>query len=93
MFSDFNFLDVKADKQHSLWLQKLVLLDFYRHLIYHLPWERVTMISFLVIFAASYVIVQVVTFSECRPLSLYWRVLPDPGKCSQAQVQLITLGR
>jgi hypothetical protein len=50
------------------------------------------MISFLVVFAASYVVVQVVTFTECRPLDLYWRVLPDPGKCSQAQVQLITLG-
>lgn len=50
------------------------------------------MISFLVIFAISYVVVQVVTFSECRPLNLYWRVLPDPGTCSQAQVQLITLG-
>lgn len=50
------------------------------------------MVSFLAIFAASYVVVQVVTFSECQPLYLYWRVLPDPGKCSQAQVQLITLG-
>ena len=69
-----------------------MLLDFYRHLIYHLPWEKITMITFLVVFACSYVVVQVVTFSECRPLELYWRVLPDPGKCSQAQVQLITLG-
>lgn len=50
------------------------------------------MISFLVIFAATYIVVQVVTFAECRPLELYWRVLPDPGNCSQAQVQLITLG-
>jgi hypothetical protein len=77
----------------SLWLQKLVLLSFIRHLIYHLRWERITIRSFLAVFAVSYVVVQVVTFSECRPLDLYWRVLPDPGSCSQAQVQLITLGR
>jgi hypothetical protein len=61
-------------------------------LIYHLPWEKITMLSYLFVFAASYVVVQVVTFTECRPLKLYWQVIPNPGKCSQAQVQLITLG-
>jgi hypothetical protein len=51
------------------------------------------MLSYLFVFAASYIVVQVVTFTECRPLHLYWQVNPDPGKCSQAQVQLITLGK
>lgn len=50
------------------------------------------MISYVVVFGISFIIVQVVTFTECRPLSLYWQVLPNPGNCSQAQVQLITLG-
>jgi hypothetical protein len=70
-----------------------VLLDFYRHLIHLLPWERITMMAFLAVFAVSYVVVQVVTFTECRPLHLYWQVVPNPGNCSQAQVQLITLGK
>ncbi|CAI7653691.1 unnamed protein product [Penicillium viridicatum] len=75
-----------------LWLQKSVLLDTYRRLLTHLPWEKVTMISYIGIFAATYVIVQIVTFTECDPFNHYWIVIPDPGKCSQAQLQLIVLG-
>ncbi|MCJ1369066.1 hypothetical protein MMC20_000274 [Loxospora ochrophaea] len=40
----------------------------------------------------SYVAVSVVTFSECRPFSGYWTVLPDPGVCCRAQLQLMTYG-
>ncbi|KAJ4861969.1 hypothetical protein T069G_02923 [Trichoderma breve] len=29
---------------------------------------------------------------ECKPFHLYWQVLPDPGSCAQAQMQLIVLG-
>ncbi|RFU80093.1 pth11-like integral membrane [Trichoderma arundinaceum] len=29
---------------------------------------------------------------ECNPFYLYWQVLPDPGPCAQAQLQLIVLG-
>ncbi|KAL1621643.1 hypothetical protein SLS56_009113 [Neofusicoccum ribis] len=75
-----------------LWLQKLVLLDITRQLIKGLHWEYMVLRCFLAIFAATYITVQVVTFSECDPFHLYWQVLPDPGSCSQAQVQLLTLG-
>ncbi|GFF28960.1 hypothetical protein IFM61606_10264, partial [Aspergillus udagawae] len=75
-----------------LWLQKLVLLDTYRRLHTHLRWEKVTMISYIGIFAATYVTVQIVTFTECDPFNHYWIVLPDPGTCCQAQLQLIVLG-
>lgn len=37
------------------------------------------MISYIGIFAATYVIVQIVTFTECDPFNHYWIVLPDPG--------------
>ena len=37
------------------------------------------MISYTSIFAATYVAVQVVTFTECDPFNHYWIVLPDPG--------------
>lgn len=63
----------------SLWLQKLVLLDTYRRLLTHLRWEKVTMILYIGIFAATYVTVQIVTFTECDPFNHYWIVLPDPG--------------
>ncbi|OQD93837.1 hypothetical protein PENVUL_c169G05256 [Penicillium vulpinum] len=75
-----------------LWLQKSVLLDTYRRLLTHLRWEKPTMISYIGIFAATYVAVQTVTFTECDPFNHYWIVLPDPGKCCQAQLQLIVLG-
>ncbi|KAF7585934.1 hypothetical protein BBP40_009854 [Aspergillus hancockii] len=75
-----------------LWLQKFILLDTYRHLLRNLSWERSTLGSYLVIFVATYVTVQIVTFTECNPFNHYWRVLPDPGTCSQAQLQLIVLG-
>ncbi|KAF4308230.1 putative pth11-type gpcr protein [Botryosphaeria dothidea] len=75
-----------------LWLQKLVLLDITRQLIKGLHWEYPVLRTFLVVFGGSYVAVQVVTFTECDPFHHYWQVIPDPGKCSQAQVQLLTLG-
>ncbi|CRG89145.1 hypothetical protein PISL3812_06181 [Talaromyces islandicus] len=75
-----------------LWLQKLVLLDTYRRLIHHLPWERVTLWAYSGVFAATYVTVQTVTFTECNPFNHYWMVVPDPGSCCRAQVQLVVLG-
>ncbi|KAL6870504.1 PTH11-type GPCR protein [Trichoderma novae-zelandiae] len=75
-----------------LWLQKLVLLDLYRRLIRDMPYEKWLIRTYLLIFFATYTIVQVFTFSECKPFHLYWQVLPDPGPCAQAQMQLIVLG-
>jgi hypothetical protein len=63
----------------SLWLQKLVLLDTYRRLIHHLPWEKTTLWAYGGVFAATYVTVQTVTFTECQPFDHYWMVVPDPG--------------
>lgn len=64
---------------YSLWLQKLVLLDTYRRLIAHLRWEKITITTYIAVFAATYVTVQIVTFTECDPFNHYWIVLPDPG--------------
>ncbi|KAE8330956.1 hypothetical protein BDV39DRAFT_190203 [Aspergillus sergii] len=62
-----------------LWLQKFILLDTYRHLLRNLSWERITLGTYVFIFAATYVTVQIVTFTECNPFDHYWIVLPDPG--------------
>lgn len=32
------------------------------------------------ILGATYIVIQVVTFTDCHPLRLYWQVMPDPGK-------------
>ncbi|KAK5995606.1 hypothetical protein PT974_04020 [Cladobotryum mycophilum] len=76
----------------NLWLQKLVLLDLYRRLMIDMPYEKVLIRGFLFVFFATYVVVQVLTFSECKPFHLYWQVLPNPGECAAAQLQLIVLG-
>ncbi|KLU80904.1 hypothetical protein MAPG_00001, partial [Magnaporthiopsis poae ATCC 64411] len=74
-----------------LWLQKLVLLDVYRRLIKNLWYERMCIWTYLAVFFATYVAVQVSTFSECNPIELYWQVMPDPGECARAQVQLFVV--
>lgn len=71
---------MSSNSFHSLWLQKLVLLDVYRRLLLNLQHEKIIMISFLIVFFITYVTIQVVTFSECKPFHLYWQVVPDPGK-------------
>ncbi|KAM0525442.1 hypothetical protein ACHAPE_000147 [Trichoderma viride] len=40
----------------------------------------------------TYATVQILTFVECKPFHLYWQVVPDPGPCAEAQIQLIALG-
>ncbi|KFG77846.1 hypothetical protein MANI_017459 [Metarhizium anisopliae] len=75
-----------------LWLQKFVLLDLYRRLILDLAYEKIIIRGYLVVFCVSYVAVEVVTFTECRPFRLYWQVVPDPGPCAKAPIQLLALG-
>ncbi|KAL8300428.1 hypothetical protein RB597_010161 [Gaeumannomyces tritici] len=78
-----------------LWLQKLVLLDFYRRLIKNLWYERMCTWTYLAVLLATYASVQATTLSECRPLRLYWQTaaaVPDgPGgssECARGPVQL-----
>ncbi|TLS30031.1 hypothetical protein PpBr36_03190 [Pyricularia pennisetigena] len=75
-----------------LWLQKLVLLDVYRRLYQNLRFEKIIVTSILVIFFGTYAACQITNFVECRPIELYWQVVPGPGSCVQAQVQLIVVG-
>ncbi|TLD31596.1 hypothetical protein PspLS_02541 [Pyricularia sp. CBS 133598] len=75
-----------------LWLQKLVLLDVYRRLYQNLRFEKIIVTSMLVIFFGTYAACQITTFVECNPIQLYWQVVPDPGSCVKAQVQLLVVG-
>ncbi|KAF2820544.1 hypothetical protein CC86DRAFT_304707 [Ophiobolus disseminans] len=76
-----------------LWLQKLVLLHFFLRNFH--PQERnrrYILWSYSVVFFATWTAAQIVGFTECDPFNLYWQVIPAPGKCVQAQVQLVVLG-
>ncbi|EHA52478.1 hypothetical protein MCOR27_002954 [Pyricularia oryzae] len=75
-----------------LWLQKLVLLDVYRRLYQNLRFEKIVVTSILVIFFGTYAACQISTFVECTPIELYWQLVPDPGSCVKAQLQLIVVG-
>jgi hypothetical protein len=69
-----------------------VLLDLYRRLHQGLPWEKTILWTFSVVFLGTYVACQVTTFAECRPVRLYWQLLPNPGPCAEAQLQLLVVG-
>jgi hypothetical protein len=75
-----------------IWLQKCVVMILYKRMLAGLPWADKCMKLYWAILAATYVVIQVVTFTDCRPLHLYWQVVPNPGTCSQALGQLIILG-
>lgn len=71
---------------------KCCLLLFYKRLTVNV--ERYTLVHKIswVIMGLSYVVVQISTFVECEPFHLYWQVLPAPGGCEKAQIQLFLLG-
>ncbi|KPM35934.1 hypothetical protein AK830_g10642 [Neonectria ditissima] len=74
-----------------LWLQKFVLLDVYRRLLLGTWYEKHIMIVFFTVLSSTWVVVTVVVFTECRPFRLYWQVVPDPGSCVEAQVELFVM--
>lgn len=80
---------------YSLWTQKFVLLEFYKKLVKDMPWAKPTLICYLVIFIITFCLSIIFTFVECHPFSLYWVVIPDPGKTLFliSKTMLIYLGR
>ena len=52
----------------------------YKRILFGLPWTDIVMNIYWAILAATYIVIQVVTFTDCRPLNLYWQVVPDPGR-------------
>ncbi|KAF8470839.1 hypothetical protein BDZ91DRAFT_693822 [Kalaharituber pfeilii] len=76
-----------------LWNLKICLLLFYKRITVNVtgPYSIAIKIIWVIMFL-TYVAVQVSTFTECRPIYLYWQVVPAPGQCAQAQIQLFLLG-
>ena len=52
----------------------------YKRMLSSVRWADVTMKFNWVILAATYMVIQVVTVTECHPIHLYWQVVPDPGR-------------
>ena len=63
----------------SIWLQKAVVLLLYHQFLSGLDWPRRIINIYWVVMVVTYVVAQVTTFVECKPLHLYWQVMPDPG--------------
>ncbi|KAE8381691.1 hypothetical protein BDV26DRAFT_289319 [Aspergillus bertholletiae] len=74
-----------------LWLQKAVVLLLCQRILAGLPWPERMIKACWVSLCASFAAVQITTFVDCRPLHLYWQIMPDPGLCIQAHTQLVTL--
>ncbi|OOO08004.1 hypothetical protein OAory_01045040 [Aspergillus oryzae] len=74
-----------------LWLQKAVVLLLCQRILAGLPWPERIIRACWALLVASFAAVQITTFVDCRPLHLYWQVMPDPGSCVEAHTQLVTL--
>ncbi|CZR70237.1 uncharacterized protein PAC_20138 [Phialocephala subalpina] len=72
-----------------IWIQKAIVLLLYRRMLDGLPQPHHIMNFYWGFLASTYIVVQSVTFVECHPFYLYWQVMPPPGKCPKALVQLI----
>ncbi|EPS38737.1 hypothetical protein H072_7535 [Dactylellina haptotyla CBS 200.50] len=73
-----------------LWCLKLTVLDFLRRIIRRMAWEKPIIWGFSVTLFITYAAASVAVFVECRPFELWWQIDPDPGKCVQGNLWLIT---
>ncbi|KAI0427535.1 hypothetical protein F5Y09DRAFT_344568 [Xylaria sp. FL1042] len=73
-----------------IWLQICILLIFYSRITRGVNWVATIVKITWATVAATFLAIMLVTFLECRPISLYWQITPDPGQCVQAYGQLFT---
>ena len=67
---------------NSLWMQKSIVLLLCRHIVRGLPFpEQIIKVYWALLFA-TLTAVEVTCFTDCSPVSLYWQVVPEPGKTS-----------
>ncbi|KAI0101111.1 hypothetical protein F4814DRAFT_105891 [Daldinia grandis] len=76
----------------ALWFQICLLLLFYSRITSGITWaDRLTKTAWVAV-VLTFIAVVLATFLECRPISLYWQISPDPGHCVRAYVQLLIQG-
>lgn len=79
---------------HSLWMLKLSIAEFLKRLtqnIWRSTHELVLRLMYYYL-GATMVAVVIADLAECRPVTQYWQVVPDPGpQCRQGYAQLVTM--
>ncbi|KAL7940771.1 hypothetical protein V8C42DRAFT_206377 [Trichoderma barbatum] len=79
----------------TLWTLKFTTLEFLNRLAGASSKKVYKVLINIIrcILAASFVAVLVSDLAECRPISHYWQIIPDPGpQCRQGVAQLLTMG-
>ncbi|KAL6236041.1 hypothetical protein BDW75DRAFT_124454 [Aspergillus navahoensis] len=74
-----------------LWIQKSNVLLLCERVLTGLPEPEMIVKVYWAVLLGSLAAVMGTTFGECRPAHLYWQVVPDPGDCVKANIQLVTL--
>ncbi|OBT94933.1 hypothetical protein VE01_07528 [Pseudogymnoascus verrucosus] len=78
----------------SLWMLKLSIAEFLKRLtqnIWRSTHELVLRLMYYYL-GATMIAVVIADLVECRPVTHYWQVVPDPGpQCRQGYAQLITM--
>ncbi|OBT55271.1 hypothetical protein VE04_05370 [Pseudogymnoascus sp. 24MN13] len=78
----------------SLWMLKLSIAEFLKRLtqnIWRSTHELVLRLMYYYL-GATMIAVVLADLVECRPVTHYWQVVPDPGpQCRQGYAQLITM--
>ncbi|RDL33193.1 uncharacterized protein BP5553_08632 [Venustampulla echinocandica] len=69
------------------WLQKCVIMCVLQHLLNGILFERVLKFYWATL-GVTFLVVFIVTFTECHPFKLYYQVVPDPGTCAKGIIQL-----
>ncbi|PGH02771.1 hypothetical protein AJ79_07536 [Helicocarpus griseus UAMH5409] len=67
-----------------IWTQKAVIIVLYNRIPPGLLWPGRILTASWVALAVTFILVLVMSFSECSPFHLYWQVVPDPGTCAKA---------
>ncbi|KAK8912881.1 hypothetical protein VCV18_011829 [Metarhizium anisopliae] len=62
-----------------LWIQKAVVLLFYRQIFSVLPAAAQIIAIYWIVLCATYLAAQAACVLDCVPLRLYWQVVPNPG--------------
>ncbi|OBT66139.1 hypothetical protein VE03_05143 [Pseudogymnoascus sp. 23342-1-I1] len=78
----------------TLWMLKFSIAEFLKRLtqnIWRSTHERILQLMYYYL-GATMVAIIIADLAECRPVTHYWQVVPDPGpKCRQGYAQLITM--
>ncbi|TGZ84710.1 hypothetical protein EX30DRAFT_345391 [Ascodesmis nigricans] len=74
-----------------VWSMKICVLYWIENVIQREKYWGMVFDTTFWVFITTLVAVVGITFLECQPMKLYWQIYPDPGKCTHAQIQLVSM--